>query len=106
MKRLPNYSLLWVSFIVFLCTGCNPASQLSVSSPDGNLCLHVETENGKLYYELSRNGKPILDKSRLGFILKEDTLAGHLDNRSSSSFIQRNMGTNLGRRPDCGKQLS
>ena len=45
MKRLPNYSLLWVSFIVFLCTGCNPASQLSVSSPDGNLCLHVETEN-------------------------------------------------------------
>ena len=57
MKRLPNYSLLWVSFIVFLCTGCNPASQLSVSSPDGNLCLHVETENGKLYYELSRNGK-------------------------------------------------
>ena len=55
MKRLPNYSLLWVSFIVFLCTGCNPASQLSVSSPDGNLCLHVETENGKLYYELSRN---------------------------------------------------
>ena len=79
MKRLPNYSLLWVSFIVFLCTGCNPASQLSVSSPDGNLCLHVETENGKLYYELSRNGKPILDKSRLGFILKEDTLAGHLE---------------------------
>ena len=78
MKRLPNYSLLWVSFIVFLCTGCNPASQLSVSSPDGNLCLHVETENGKLYYELSRNGKPILDKSRLGFILKEDTLAGQL----------------------------
>ena len=73
MKRLPNYSLLWVSFIVFLCTGCNPASQLSVSSPDGNLCLHVETENGKLYYELSRNGKPILDKSHLGFILKEDT---------------------------------
>lgn len=47
MKRLPNYSLLWVSFIVFLCTGCNPVSQLSVSSPDGNLCLHVETENGK-----------------------------------------------------------
>ena len=79
MKRLPNYPLLWVSFIVFLCTGCNPASQLSVSSPDGNLCLHVETENGKLYYELSRNGKPILDKSRLGFILKEDTLAGHLE---------------------------
>ena len=31
----------------FLCTGYNPASQLSVSSPDGNLCLHVETENGK-----------------------------------------------------------
>ena len=79
MKRLPNYSLLWVSFIVFLCTGCNPASQLSVGSPDGNLCLHVETENGKLYYELSRNGKPILDKSRLGFILKEDTLADHLE---------------------------
>ena len=48
MKRLPNYSLLWVSFIVFLCTGCNPASQLSVGSPDGNLCLHVETENGKI----------------------------------------------------------
>ena len=79
MKRLPNYSLLWVSFIIFLCTGCNPALQLSVSSPDGNLCLHVETENGKLYYELSRNGKPILDKSRLGFILKEDTLADHLE---------------------------
>ena len=79
MKRLPNYSLLWVIFIIFLCTSCNPASQLSVNSPDGNLSLHVETENGKLYYKLSRNGKPILDKSRLGFILKEDTLADHLE---------------------------
>ena len=79
MKRLPHYSLIWVSFIVFLCTGCHPASQLSVNSPDGNLRLHVKTENGKLYYELSRNGKPILDKSRLGFILKEDILADHLE---------------------------
>jgi len=53
--------------------------QPSVSSPDGKLHLQVKTESGKLYYELSLNGKPILAKSRLGFVLREDTLANNLE---------------------------
>lgn len=73
----------------------------------GNLCLHVETENGKLYYELSRNGKPILDKSHLGFILKEDTLAGHLEITEALHHSFSGTWEQIwGRRPDCGKQLS
>lgn len=78
MKAPAHYSLLQAIFIILLFTSCNETSQSSVNSPDGRLSLRIETENGKLYYELSRDGKPILAKSRLGFILKEDTLANDL----------------------------
>lgn len=77
MKR---YHLLHQSvLILFLLAGCSKSLPPSVTSPDGKLSLHVETEHGKLYYELWHNGKPLLGKSRLGFVLKDDSLAHNLE---------------------------
>ena len=40
---------------------------LSVSSPDGRNKVGVAVHDGKLYYILSRDGRPLLEPSMLGF---------------------------------------
>lgn len=79
MKTIHHHPLLQAIFILILLSACSPVPQPSVDSPDGKLNLQVKTESGKLHYELSLGGRPILGKSRLGFVLKEDTLANHLE---------------------------
>lgn len=41
-----------------------------VSSPDGRLSLAVTLQGGKLYYEVKRDGKPVILPSRMGFKLR------------------------------------
>ena len=43
---------------------------ISVSSPDGRNKVGVATNDGKLYYILSRDGRPLLEPSMLGFEFK------------------------------------
>ncbi|HMJ18528.1 MAG TPA: glycoside hydrolase family 97 N-terminal domain-containing protein, partial [Gemmatimonadaceae bacterium] len=40
---------------------------ISVSSPDGRNKVGVSTNQGRLYYILSRDGRPIITPSMLGF---------------------------------------
>ncbi len=48
------------------------AAPLTLTSPSGTLTLHVEVNgDGRPDYWLTRNGKPVLDRSRLGFILAD-----------------------------------
>lgn len=42
-----------------------------VSSPNGEISVTVSTDGGRLYYEVSYKGKPVLAPSRLGFRLSE-----------------------------------
>ena len=42
-----------------------------VLSPDGRIRVDVKEEKGKLYYEVSRDGKSVLLPSRLGLILRD-----------------------------------
>ncbi len=48
---------------------------LSAISPDGTLAVTVTNEDGRLHYSLSRFGRIILAKSRLGLELREGSLA-------------------------------
>jgi len=47
------------------------ADPAQVTSPDGKLSVSVTTEDGRLYYAVSRGGKAVLEPSQLGFRLYE-----------------------------------
>jgi alpha-glucosidase len=47
------------------------ADPAQVTSPDGKLSVSVTTEDGRLYYAVSRAGKAVLEPSQLGFRLYE-----------------------------------
>src|SRR5947207_4636012 len=45
-------------------------AQLRVTSPDGRNAVLVQTHEGKLYYAVQRDGRPLLTPSLLGFQFK------------------------------------
>jgi alpha-glucosidase len=51
---------------------------LRVVSPDGRNAVTVGTREGGLYYAVSRDGRPVLTPSRLGFAFRADSLLGGL----------------------------
>src|SRR6266513_6069785 len=46
---------------------CAAPSQVRVASPDGRNAVVVETHEGRLYYAVQRDGRPLLTPSLLGF---------------------------------------
>jgi len=46
---------------------CTAEAQLRVASPDGRNVVRVDTHEGKLYYMVQRDGRPLLTPSMLGF---------------------------------------
>ena len=46
---------------------CAAPSQVRVASPDGRNAVVVETHEGRLYYSVERDGRPLLTPSLLGF---------------------------------------
>lgn len=57
--------------LTFLCS-CRNIHNLSVSSPDGNLCLDFKIgSDGVAFYTLQRNGEALVDSSRLGLQCRE-----------------------------------
>ena len=54
------------------------AAPLTITSPDGHLTLTTGVERGKPYYALSRNGKTVIGKSRLGFALTVGNMASNM----------------------------
>ena len=42
-----------------------------VASPDGHLKVEVQVKSGVPYYQVTRDGKAVLNPSKLGFLLKE-----------------------------------
>ena len=60
--RIPRWCLLLV-----LATPAVAAAQVSVASPDGRNVVMVDTHEGRLYYLVQRDGRPLLTPSMLGF---------------------------------------
>src|SRR3989442_1234884 len=46
---------------------CTAGAQLRVASPDGRNVVLVDTHEGKVYYMVQRDGRPLLTPSMLGF---------------------------------------
>jgi alpha-glucosidase len=56
-------------------TACTPDSKEPiVVSPDGSIQVYVGAEEGKIYYTVNKDNKVILNKSFLGFVLKDSEL--------------------------------
>ena len=54
--------------VLALLIPCSVAtSQVRVASPDGRNVMMVDTHEGKLYYMVQRDGRPLLTPSMLGF---------------------------------------
>lgn len=57
--------------LVFILTSCGSKVENTVLSPDGSIKASIHLEDGEIFYKVEKNDKIVLDKSRLGFILKE-----------------------------------
>ncbi|WP_165021563.1 glycoside hydrolase family 97 protein [Dysgonomonas sp. ZJ279] len=71
MKHIISYFLL---FILLITSACSSNYSDIISSPDGKIKLQVGLDDGKIYYTVNKENKPILDKSFLGFTLKDSNL--------------------------------
>ena len=60
--RIPRWCLL-----LALTTPAVASAQLRVASPDGRNVVMVDTREGRLYYTVQRDGRPLLTPSLLGF---------------------------------------
>jgi len=65
---MPRSSLL-VSLCIVLALPLS--AQVSVSSPDGRNTVTVQTHDGRLYYSVTRDKRPLLMPSMLGLALKD-----------------------------------
>lgn len=68
-----KYILTLSLFVLLLATACTQKDTL-VKSPDGTISVSVGSDNGKIYYTVNKENKTILNKSFLGFILKDSEL--------------------------------
>src|SRR5258705_12054250 len=60
--RIPRWCLL-----LALTTPAVASAQLRVASPNGRNVVMIDTHEGKLYYMVQRDGRPLLTPSMLGF---------------------------------------
>ncbi len=66
---IPRLGILAFGLAVFAVAAA-PApihGQLSVASPDGRNAVTVATRDGRLYYSVTRDGRPLILPSLLGF---------------------------------------
>ena len=68
--------LLIIPCFLFSCT---QEDKTTVTSPDKVIKLSVGVDNGRLYYQTSRSGSQVLDKSFLGFTLNDGVLGENLE---------------------------
>lgn len=69
MKQLLLLGFLCVLICFYSCNGMEQNAK--VSSPDGSITIQSGVEDGRIYYTVSKNNKPVIKKSFLGFVLKD-----------------------------------
>ena len=72
MRTQINIIITLVAAIIF--TIVSPIAQAktaSVSSPDGKITVSFDDDNGQPFYNVSFNGKPVIEDSALGLVFKE-----------------------------------
>src|SRR6266550_4665293 len=66
-KRSPLMTSFGATLLAFLIPWSVATSQLRVASPNGRNVVMIDTHEGKLYYMVQRDGRPLLTPSMLGF---------------------------------------
>ena len=61
------YRPAWPALLALLIPCVVATSQVRVGSPDGRNVVMVDTREGRLYYTVQRDGRPLLTPSLLGF---------------------------------------
>src|SRR5882672_7527362 len=70
MRCLARLSAPCLAVLVLAAAAGPLAGQASVSSPDGRNKVVVELRDGRLVYSLARDGRSLIQPSRLGFAFK------------------------------------
>lgn len=65
-------------FALICLTACKQDDSSEVTSPDGSIAVMVGAEGGRIYYNINKNGKAVLNKSFLGFVLKDNNFSNNL----------------------------
>lgn len=90
IKRIDFLKILTVFIILFGLSPTIVAQNLKniVKSPDGTITLEVGTNQGKVFYKVSKDKKSILNESYLGFELKGNSFKDNfsIKNISHSKF--------------------
>lgn len=85
--------VLYIVFSLFLI--CKSFAQVAeISSPDGNLKVHVFSEDGKALYDIILQGKTMLEKSPLGLVTNESDFSKNLKFTDSQKDIISKKYTN------------
>lgn len=61
----------WLVAILAVAFTTAAAPKRQVTSPDGRIAVSVNLDGGRLYYNVARDGKPVLDASRLGIVTRD-----------------------------------
>ena len=56
---------LYILFFLIIISCTNENNKSTVSSPDGNINLFFEIQNGQLQYQIKKNNNQIVDVSKL-----------------------------------------
>jgi len=87
MKHLLNYLFALILVFSFSCSSGDPDS---IASPDGKIRLQVGLQDGRIFYTVVKDNKQVLNKSFLGFMLKDSDLSKgfEIKNIRHSSFSE------------------
>ncbi len=82
----PYIYIMTLTLFFFSCTSMEEAK---VTSPDKKITVQAGEENGRIYYSISKNNTPVLDKSFLGFTFKTNNFENvHISKVIHSSFSE------------------
>ena len=83
LSRLPNLMLAGAPLAWALAYGApaatGPTQHLSIVSPAGSVVLAINNDTGRLTYQVTLRGKPVIEKSPLGIIVDGVDLGEHAE---------------------------
>ncbi len=94
--RLPSsISLILLAVLLSACTSLRHDAAISVASPDGRTTVTFQLEDGVPAYLVTRDGTPLIDRSRLGVVLADGAsldadlvLVSQHTGRADSTWVQ------------------
>ena len=85
---MKNLSLIFLALLFF---ACNPSNSIILQSPDGKIKVSVTaSDTAFIVYSVESEGKPLIQKSKLGFAIKDAPDLGRNMKIVSSSELHIN----------------